>query len=213
MTLEDAEITSLPTSTIEHRQLVKLFCPSESVFNFIEVIEANFVENLTVKMMIAYDDGSLIEVICSSLKENNNIYNQFTCLFDDINDYPVKLWTIFLISYPQHGDKSKSADDFSTRGRVIAQSQISKEKAALSSAILKEWTKSTSNSPSTSTATINQNNNIAPSEDSYISTSIEDDNFSTSSKYDSLNSHADESSLRDSNIELENYFYKNVNLE
>ena len=89
--MEDAEISGLPTSTGEHRQLVKSFCPSESFFNFIQVIEANFVENLTVEMMIAYDDGSLIEVICSSLKENNDIYNQFTCLFDDINDYPVKL--------------------------------------------------------------------------------------------------------------------------
>ena len=35
----------------------------------------------------------------------------------------------------KHGGKSKSIIDFSTRGRVIAQSKISKEKAALSSAI------------------------------------------------------------------------------
>ena len=91
--------------------------------------------------------------------------------------------------------------------------QISKEKAALSSAILKESTTSTSNSTSTSTATINQNNNIAPSEDSYISTRSEDNNITTSSKDDSSNSHADESSHCDSDIELENYFYKNANLE
>ena len=163
MTLEDAEIAGLPTSTVEHRQLVKLFCPSERFFNFIQVIEANFVENLTVEMMIAHNDGSLIEVICSSLKENNDIYNQFTCLFDDINDYPAKIvkdifdfvflrfkrmrgrWFINSMR-AEHGGKSKCVDDFSTRGRVIAQSQISKEKAALSSAILKESTTSTSNS-------------------------------------------------------------------
>ena len=87
MTLEYAEIAGLPTSIVEHRQLIKLFCPSERFFNFIQVIEANFVENLIVEMIIAYDDGSLIEIICSSLMENNDIYNQFTCLFDDINDY------------------------------------------------------------------------------------------------------------------------------
>ena len=104
-------------------------------------------------------------------------------------------------------------DDFSTRGRVIAQSQISKEKAALSSAILKESTSSTSTSNSTSTTTINQNNNIAPSEDLFISTSSEDHNTSTSSKDDSSNSHADESIRCDSDIELENYFYTNANLE
>ena len=87
MTLEDTEIAGLPTSTVDHRQLVKLVCQSERFFNFIQVIEANFVENLIVEMIIAYDDGSLIEIICSSLMENNDIYNQFTCLFDDINDY------------------------------------------------------------------------------------------------------------------------------
>ena len=92
-------------------------------------------------------------------------------------------------------------------------SQISKEKAALSSAILKESTISTSNSTSTSIATINQKNSIAPYEDSYISTSSEDDNISTSSKDGSSNSHADESSLHDSDIELEKYFYTNSNLE
>ena len=113
----------------------------------------------------------------------------------------------------EHGGKSKSVDDFSTRGRVIAQSQISKEKAALSSAILKESTISTSTSNSTSTATINQNNNIAPFEDSYISTNNEDDNISTNSKDDSSNSYTDESSLRHSDIELENYLYTNANLE
>ena len=104
----------------------------------------------------------------------------------------------------EHSGKSKSVDEFSTRGCVITQSQIPKEKAALSSAILKESTASTSNSPSTSTATINQNNNITPSEDSYISTSSKDDDISTSSKDNSSNSHDDESSLRDYDIELEN---------
>ena len=54
-------------------------------------------------------------------------------------------------------------DNFPTRGRVIAQSQISKENAAISSAILKESTVSTSTS--TSTAMINPNNDFALAED------------------------------------------------
>ena len=78
------------------------------------------------------------------------------------------------------------------------------QKKILSSTILKESTTSTSTSTSTATATINQNNNIAPSEDSYISTSSEDD---------SSNSHVDESSLYDSDIELENCFYTNTDIE
>ena len=56
MTLEDTEIAGLPTSTVDHRQLVKLVCQSERFFNFIQVIESNFVENLTADIMIAYDD-------------------------------------------------------------------------------------------------------------------------------------------------------------
>ena len=91
ISLEDTERAGLPISTVEHRQFIMLFYPSETFFTFIQVIEANFGENLSVEMLIAYDDGSLIEIICSSLKENNDIYNQFTALFDDINDYPAQI--------------------------------------------------------------------------------------------------------------------------
>ena len=69
MTLEDSEKAGLPTSTVEYRQLVKLFCPSERFVNFIQVIEANFVESMTIEMMITYDDGPLIEVVCSSQRK------------------------------------------------------------------------------------------------------------------------------------------------
>ena len=97
-----------------------------------------------------------------------------------------------------HDGKSKIVDDFSTRGRVITKSQISKEISAISSTILKE------SSTSTSTCTINHSDNFAPSEEPCISTSSEDD---------SSNSHDDESNLHDSNIDLENCFYTNTNIE
>ena len=200
MSLEDAEIDRSPTSTVEHHQLVKLFCPNERFLNFIQAIEANFMENLTVEMMIAYDDESLIEVICT-LKENINIYNQFTSLFDDIDEYSTQIvkdifdfvflrfkrmrgrWFINSMRV-KHGGKSKNVDDFSTRS-------LSKARAAISSTILKESSIFTSSS----TTTINQNNNFEPSENPYISTISEDD---------SSNSHVDESSLHDSDIDLEN---------
>ena len=88
----------------------------------------------------------------------------------------------------EHGGKSKSVDDFSTRGRVIAKIQISKKK----------------NNYSTFTSTIDQNNNFVPSEEPYIS---------TSSEYDFRNSHVDEPSFHDSDIDLENYFYTNTVIE
>ena len=43
-------------------------------------------ENLIVGMMIAYDNGFLIGVISSVLKENNAIYSYFISLFDDIDE-------------------------------------------------------------------------------------------------------------------------------
>ena len=99
--------------------------------------KANFVENLTVDMIIAYDNGSLVEVIFTSLKENIDIYNQSTSLFGDIDEYPAQIvkdifafvclrlikmrgqW-LFNNIRAEHGGKSKSVDNFSTRGRVIA---------------------------------------------------------------------------------------------
>ena len=85
MSLDYAEIGGLPTSTIEHRQL-DYFVQVKDFFNFIQAIEANFVENLTVGMMIAYDNGFLIGVISSVLKENNATYSYFISLSDDIDE-------------------------------------------------------------------------------------------------------------------------------
>ena len=60
------------------------------------------------------------------------------------------------------------------------------------------------NNYSTFTSTIDQNKNSVPSEELYIS---------TSSEYDFRNSHVDEPSFDDSDIDLENYFYTNAVIE
>ena len=68
MLLYDAIDEDIPTSIIGHRQLNNLFCPNQHFFRFIQIIEANSVLNFTLEMMIAYDDGSLIDEIKNTLK-------------------------------------------------------------------------------------------------------------------------------------------------
>ena len=146
MLLEDAIDEGLPTSIIEHRQLNNLFCPNQRFFRFIQIIEANYVSNFTLEMMIAFDDGSLIDEINNTLKGDSCLFVQFKLLFDDIEEYDDEIVNaiydfIFLrfkrmrgkwfvkSMQAEHGGKSKCIDDFSTRGRVIAQTEVSKEKS------------------------------------------------------------------------------------
>ena len=64
-----------------------LFYQNKRFVDLIQVIEANFVYNLSVEMTIAYYDGIYIEDISRALKEHNDILTQFTFLFDNIDEY------------------------------------------------------------------------------------------------------------------------------
>ena len=64
-----------------------MFYQNKRFVDLIQVIEANFVYNLVVEMMIAYDDGIYIEEISRVLKEHNDILTQFLFLFDNIDEY------------------------------------------------------------------------------------------------------------------------------
>ena len=87
MLLDDAIYEGLPTSIIEHRQFNNMFCPNQRFFRLIQIIEANYVSNFTLEMMIAYDDGSLIHEINNALKGDSCFCVQFRLLFDDIEEY------------------------------------------------------------------------------------------------------------------------------
>ena len=87
MLLDDEIDEGLPTSIIEHCQLNNLFCPNQRFFHFIQIIEANYVSNFTLEMMIAFDDGSLIDEINNTLKGDSCLFGQFKLLFDDIEEY------------------------------------------------------------------------------------------------------------------------------
>ena len=64
-----------------------MFYQNKRFVDLIQAIEANFVYNLVVEMMIAYDDGIFIEEISRVLKEHNDILTQFLFLFDSIDEY------------------------------------------------------------------------------------------------------------------------------
>ena len=146
MLLDYAIDEGLPTSIIEHCQLNNIFCPNQRFFHFIQIIEANYVSNFTLEIMTAYDDGSLIDEINNALKGDSCLFVQFKLLFDNIEDYDDEIANaiydfIFLrfkrmrgkwfvkSMRAEHGGKSTCIYDFSTRGRVIAQIEVSKEKS------------------------------------------------------------------------------------
>ena len=87
MLLDDAIDKGLPISIIEHHQLNNIFCPNQRYFHFINIIEANYVSNFTLEMMIPYDDGSLIDEINNELKGDRSLFVQFKLLIDDIEEY------------------------------------------------------------------------------------------------------------------------------
>ena len=60
-----------PTSIIKHRQLNNLFWTNQRFFCFIQIIEVNYVSNFTMEMIIAYDNGYLIDIINNVLKGDN----------------------------------------------------------------------------------------------------------------------------------------------
>jgi len=57
----------LPISVVDYRKIYKLVYPSKSFFHFVKYIEACYVKNLTLKMMLSYQDGSLIDKIDKQL--------------------------------------------------------------------------------------------------------------------------------------------------
>ena len=74
MLLDDAIDGGLPTSIIENRQLNNLFCSNQRFFRFIQIIEAIYVSNFTLEMMISFDDGSLIDEINNALKGDSYLF-------------------------------------------------------------------------------------------------------------------------------------------
>mmetsp|Transcript_12557 Transcript_12557/g.18937 ORF Transcript_12557/g.18937 Transcript_12557/m.18937 type:complete len:219 (+) Transcript_12557:1-657(+) len=90
--MEKAKEAGLPFHIVELRQKRSLIFCSKEYYSFICVIESTYVQNLTLKMMLAYTDGDLVNAIHKALYASEKIRSMFFALnrasedVDDIND-------------------------------------------------------------------------------------------------------------------------------
>lgn len=78
---DDAKSAGLPTSLVDRRKRGnQIYCTRE-YYDFICMVESVYLANLTLKMMLAYDDGNIIARIKSSLLTNTLVRERFATLF------------------------------------------------------------------------------------------------------------------------------------
>ena len=79
-----AQVANLPISIIEKRKRksAKVYC-SEEYFDFICYVESVYLSNLSLKMMRAYADGNIIDIIRSGLLSNDTVIQKFSLLFQN----------------------------------------------------------------------------------------------------------------------------------
>ena len=71
---------NLPTSLVERRKRRALVYCTREYFYFICVIESIYLTNLTLKMMMAYNDGDIVAKIKLGILSHNDTSNRFSCL-------------------------------------------------------------------------------------------------------------------------------------
>jgi hypothetical protein len=143
LSCDDAKSANLPVELVVHRQVSKLVYSDSPFFELIKLIESIYVANLSMEMMLAYDDGSLIEHIHHAIYMNKFVREKFFLLLhDEFNDkISLSIFSFILVRFKRmrgrwfvkslradHG-KLKGVDNLSTRTSVIAKSEIAKQKA------------------------------------------------------------------------------------
>ena len=141
VTLSVAKEKCLPTTLTERRQLSKLLYSDELFFKFIQFIESIYVDNLTLEMMIAFDDDSLIEQINEGIRCDTDVDGVFLELCspqnsDEVNDF---IYDFILLRYKrmrgrwfvksmqaEQGRKYKEVEDLPTRTRVMVATEGAK---------------------------------------------------------------------------------------
>jgi hypothetical protein len=70
----------LPTSLVERRKRrASVYC-SREYFGFVCFVESNYLANLTLKMMMAYNDGDIISKIKFGILSHDDSRDSFSCL-------------------------------------------------------------------------------------------------------------------------------------
>lgn len=83
---KDAEQANLPISLVVRRQRKSLSFSNQVYFDFICAIESIYLHNLNLKMMIAYNDGDLLDAINCKIMEDDAINATFSRLYADVID-------------------------------------------------------------------------------------------------------------------------------
>jgi hypothetical protein len=87
----------LPTSLVEKRKRrASVYC-SREYFGFIYLIESIFLANLTLKMMLAYNDGNIVAKIKESIISCNGMRDQFSSLAGSDNNVDNQLILSYII--------------------------------------------------------------------------------------------------------------------
>ena len=81
-----AKSMDLPTSLVERRKRrVSVYC-SRMYFDFVCFVESTYLANLTLKMMMAYNDGDIISKIKFGILSHDDSRDRFSCLSGSDNE-------------------------------------------------------------------------------------------------------------------------------
>ena len=96
-TCNERATLDLPTSLVEKRKRrASVYC-SRKYFGFICLIESIFLANLTLKMMLAYNDGNIVAKIKESILSHDGMRDQFSSLAGSDNDVDNQLILSYII--------------------------------------------------------------------------------------------------------------------
>jgi hypothetical protein len=128
-----AKTMSLTISLVERRKRwASVYC-SREYFDFICCVESIFLANLTLKMMLAYNNGDIITRIKESILSHDGMMDRFSCLSgsdNDVNNHLilsyiieryVNMWGTYFVRYLKGNSGNqiqKLADSQATRTKV-----------------------------------------------------------------------------------------------
>jgi hypothetical protein len=81
-----AKSMNLPTSLVERRKRRALVYCTREYFDFICVIESIYLANLTLKMMLAYNDGDILAKIKLGILSHDDTRDRLSCLSGSDNE-------------------------------------------------------------------------------------------------------------------------------
>jgi hypothetical protein len=97
-----AKALNLPTSLVERQKWRALVYCTRKYFDFICLVESIYLTNLTLKMMLAYNDGNIVKVIKTSILLHKATMDSFFCSSSNKNDDDNTLLLTYIIERYSH---------------------------------------------------------------------------------------------------------------